>query len=125
MNNIIPFTLPAGPFFCARDGRYLPGLTDLVIEAAAMQQRREIEENLFKIRLKQKCFLALATAVPASVECRVSSDLNFPEGATGSDHGRELMGQDCRDHAGTRPPDSISLPKLSAEEHNRFPKGRW
>jgi hypothetical protein len=65
MNNLIP--LPAGPFFCVRDGRYLPGLTDLIIEAAAMLQRQQIQEQLFKLRLKQKCFVALAERAPQAL----------------------------------------------------------
>jgi hypothetical protein len=60
-------SLPAGPFFCADDGRYLPGLTGLIIEAAAMLQRAEIEEQLLKLRLKRGCFRALAMHSPQSL----------------------------------------------------------
>lgn len=65
MNNTIP--LPAGSFFCGADGRYLPGLTDLIIEALAMLQRREIEEQLLKLRLERGCFRALAERAPQAV----------------------------------------------------------
>ncbi len=74
--NIIPF--PRGPFFCAPDGRYLPALTALVIEAHALLQRREIVEQLFKLRLQQKCFTALAAAAPAAVVHRIKV---FPGGS--------------------------------------------
>jgi hypothetical protein len=85
MNNTIP--LPAGPFFCAEDGRYLPGLTvssqledrsweivkalaEVQIEFAAMEQRLQIEAELLKIKLKQKCFVALAERAPGALAVR-------------------------------------------------------
>lgn len=60
-------SLPAGPFFLSPQGRYLPILTDLVIQYAAFQQRVEIEEQLFALRLKRKCFVAIAEQAPAAL----------------------------------------------------------
>lgn len=60
-------SLPRSPFFCACDGRYLPSLTDLIVGATAMVQRHEIEQQLFTLRLKQRCFVALAEQAPAAI----------------------------------------------------------
>jgi len=125
--------LPLGPFFLSARGRYLPALTELIIEAAAFQQRTQIEEDLLKIRLKRHCFAALAAASPKSLV--LSPKSNFP--AEGSDQGRGEMTvpvfksiTGIADPAVTPPPVSIapgapSRTALTAEEHNRYPKGRW
>lgn len=62
-----PISLPQSPFFCAQDGRYLPALTDLIIEAHTLLQRHEIERELFKLQLRRGCFLALAERAPQAL----------------------------------------------------------
>lgn len=131
MNNLIPFPLPAGPFFCARDGRYLPSLTDLVIQGAAMVQRREIEEQLLKLRLKQKCFLALAARAPHSVfpvEGSDQADLRSSEGRgpLGFYSGTPASDVHFVSPAATPPPvvSSSALVK-SSDPINPYKKGRW
>jgi hypothetical protein len=88
-------SFPQSPFFCADEGGYLPALTDLNVGAVAMQKRVEIEEELLKLRLRRACFAALAVHCPQSVV-----------------HSQSTAREDAR-------------PTMTAEEHNRFPKGRW
>jgi hypothetical protein len=83
-------------FLCSLQG-CLPALTDLVIDAATLAQRAEIEEELFKLRLKRKCFMALAERVPQAV-------FVFP--ASGSDSA-DFRSPGCRapfDHFGVPAP---------------------
>lgn len=54
-------------FFLPNAGRYLPQLTEVEIEFAALEQRLQIEEELLKLRLKRGCFLALAERAPQAV----------------------------------------------------------
>lgn len=176
-------------FFLASLGRCLPELTDVVIEAAAAVQRTEIEEELLKMRLKRRCFLALAQLSPMSVVQGLKSE-NLPVDGSEKAVRRSPQGRDpffddsgtlaCGVHldspAETRLPalvspertgreaapaengakfspggsseplqsgphpantNCLSVPQLnktnpehrpaglSAEDHNRFPKGRW
>lgn len=161
MNNLIPFpgpaatgtvALPGAPFFLSREGRCLPGLTELIVEAATMLQRTQIEEELFKIRLKSRCFAALASAVPGAV-CQVSGESAavtdaplqiFP--VEGSDDGRAkmtvpgflsipgladpavtppLVSLADGPRSATRPTIDAAAPHLAPGEHDAFPNGRW
>lgn len=109
-----------------------------------MVQRTQIEEDLFEIRLRRRCFAALAVASPQSTV--LSPQSNFP--AEGSDSGRAKMTvpgflsiPGLADPAVTSPPVSLSegprrapvptldldgaAPHLAPGEHDAFPKGRW
>lgn len=162
MNNLIPFpgpaatgtvALPGAPFFLSCEGRCLPGLTELIIEAAAMLQRAQIEEELFKIRLRRRGFGALAQAVAGAV-CQVSG-LQAEAGETpalpvfpveGSDDGRAkmtvpgflsipgladpavtppLVSLADGPRSATRPTIDAAAPHLAPGEHDAFPNGRW
>jgi hypothetical protein len=131
--NIIEFPHTAA-FFLSLERRCLPGLTDLVIQAAAMAQRVEIEEALLCIKLKQKCFVAL---MRAQVNSETISPSGLPTGSVGFKSDAPSANLTCL--RSTTPEDEIirvgqaagisswteSSPIVSAKEHNAFPKGRW
>jgi hypothetical protein len=119
--NTIP--LPAGPFFCADEGRYLPGLTpgsqiadrrweivealaEVEIEFAAMVQRREIEEELLKARLKQRCFVALAERAPGALVVR-NEELEVSGSVCSGDDGIAVSPQ-RRSHSPVAQPDDVN-----------------
>lgn len=84
-------SLPRSPFFLSSDGRYLPSLTELIVEAVAMQQRLEIEEELFKLRLKRRCGAAArGDARPTDMAAVIDSPRHsikiFPGGSVDGFH---------------------------------------
>jgi hypothetical protein len=152
VNNTIP--LPAGPFFCADEGRYLPSLTpcsqisdrrweivealaEVEIEFAAMEQGLQIEEELFKIKLKQKCFAALAERAPAALVVRSeelgvsSSELGvrssikvFPLGPVSTKGTSNI--QPTTGSAGLEPAaENGALRQQCPTTFGVYPKGRW
>jgi hypothetical protein len=124
--------IPLGPFFCAQEGRYLPGLTDLIVLAAAALQRAEIEEQLLKLRLKQKCFVALAQACPEptvlSPPSKKVSIKVFP-GAPGIGDGFKSDASSALLNCSRAPQQARSFetsgPGAPGSVFNAYPKGRW
>lgn len=84
-----------------------PELTDAMVEAAARQQEADIEEQLLKMRLKQRCFVVLATLSPSSVVATLKEERGTADG----------------DHA--RPTLVIQDEPKPFDPMNAFPKGRW
>ena len=131
-----PISLPRSPFFCDADGRYLPSLTELVIQAETMRQAAELEESLLKLRLKQRCFIALASLSPMSVvqglklereepHQSCSSIQIFPGGPV------EVLKPGSPPAPPLAPPspttstDGIDRVASFFDPHNPYPKGRW
>lgn len=78
MSNIIEFPKTAD-FFLRESSRSLPELVEIDIRMATLVQRLEIHEDLFRLKLQSKVFLALAERSPESLV--VTKDL--PLGLTG------------------------------------------
>lgn len=104
-----------------------PDLTDLIIDLAATIQRRRIERQLAQLRFspggaadgfKSSPSLAFPslpmTNTPARCGLPVSSD--------------QILSPAARDISNDMPEhwrEFLNRPRLSAEEHNKSPGGRW
>lgn len=73
-------------------------ISDVLIEQAAREQAVSIEEDLLRIRLKTRCFLALTEHAPASICAPIET-------------------------ADPQPPIDFEIPPPSP--FNVYPKGRW
>lgn len=127
-------------FFLSSLDRCLPELTEVVIDAATVAQSVEIHESLLKIRLKQKCFVALATLSPRSVVQGLKSESDLP--VDGNDNTLHYLptsdGMILADEsAETYSPALVSTERTgreaapaengakSLDPHNPYPRGRW
>lgn len=126
-------------FFLSLEDRCLPELTEAAIDAEAAEQRVKIEEELLKLRLKRRCFVALAQLSAQSVVAGLKEESAADHPDTSGLHLFSPGGSSEPLQSGPHPANTncLSVPQLnktnpehrpaglSAEDHNRFPKGRW